>query len=69
MSEILEDLSTAAMLKANEANLYASTPFSYNLPQAEVYQGPEISWYITDIPLTPCNIVFRARLKSFYSLF
>ena len=64
MSEILKDLSTTAMLRANEANLYASTPFSYNLPQAEVYQGPEISWCITDIPLMPCNIVFRARLKA-----
>lgn len=63
MSKILQDLSASALLRANEANLYASSPFSYNLPQAEVHKGQDICWCITDIPLLPCNIIFKAKLK------
>ena len=63
MGEILTDLSTEALTKANEANLYASTPFLYNLPGAETYKGEDISWCISGIPLLPCNIVFHARLQ------
>src|SRR3990172_5282474 len=63
MNDILTDLSVSALAKANEANLYASTPFSYNLPNAEVHKGEDICWCITGIPLVPCNIAFRARLK------
>jgi len=63
MSEILKDLSTTALFKANEANLYASSPFYYNLPHAEVYGGEDICWCITDIPLLQCNIIFKAKLK------
>ena len=63
MSDILQDSSEAALADANEANLYASTPFLYNLPGAEVYKGDDVSWCITDIPARPCNVVFNARLK------
>ena len=63
MSEILTDLSPAALLRANEANLYASSPFSYNLPESEAYEGEDLCWCITGIPLLPCNIVFKARLR------
>ena len=63
MSDILRDLSQTSLAQVNEANLYASTPFLYNLPRAEVYKGDDISWCITDIPARPCNVVFNARLK------
>lgn len=63
MSDILRDLSQTSLARANEANLYASTPFLYNLPGAEVYKGDDVSWCITDIPARPCNVVFNARLK------
>ena len=66
MSDILRDLSQASMAHANEANQYASTPFLYNLPGAEVYKGDDVSWCITDIPASPCNVVFNARLKPDY---
>jgi GNAT superfamily N-acetyltransferase len=63
MNSILEDFSEAALAKANEDNLYASTPFLYNLPGAEVYKGDDVSWCITDIPVRACNVIFNARLK------
>jgi len=61
--EVLKDLSPDALARANEANLYASTPFLYNLPGAEVYKGDDVSWCITSIPARPCNVVFNARIK------
>jgi len=63
MPEILKDLSTDALLRANIANLYASSPLSINLPQAEVHKAHDLSWCITGILLPQCNIVFGARLK------
>jgi hypothetical protein len=63
MKNILEDFSIPSLAKANEDNLYASTPFLYNLPGAEVYKGDNISWCITDIPVRACNVIFNARLK------
>jgi GNAT superfamily N-acetyltransferase len=64
MKSFLDDLSEISLIKANEANLYASTPFSYNLPESEVYKGDEISYCITNIPAKPCNVVFNAKLKT-----
>jgi GNAT superfamily N-acetyltransferase len=63
MTDILTDLSVDSLARSNEANLYASSPFSYDLPQSEVYKGADISWCITGIPLLPCNIAFKARLR------
>ena len=36
---------------------------SNNLPEAEVYNGDDLSWCITNIPVRACNVVFNARLK------
>lgn len=66
MSDILEDLSEVSLANANEANLYASTPLYYDLPQADVYKGQDVSWCITGIPVRPCNVVFKARMKPEY---
>ena len=63
MSQVLEDLSASALVRANEANLYAWTPFPHNWPQAEVYSGQDISWCITDIAFPSCNSIFRAHLE------
>lgn len=63
MREVLNDLSAPALVNAIEANMYASTPFSYNWPRAEVYTGADLSWCVTDVPFPSCNAVFRARLR------
>jgi hypothetical protein len=64
MPEILTDLSTPALIKANEENIYAFTPFSHGWKQAEVYQRPEINWVITGIIFPTCNVAFHAYLQS-----
>jgi len=63
MSEVLQDLSATALANAIEANMYATTPFAYDWPHAEVYSGDDLSWCITDIAFPSCNAVFRVRLK------
>jgi GNAT superfamily N-acetyltransferase len=63
MAPVLNDLSPAALAAAIEANLYAFTPFSHRWPGAEVHDGPDICWCVTDIPFPSCNAVFRARLS------
>lgn len=63
MIEILKDLSKISLANANEANLYASTPFLYDLPGAEAHKGDDVSWCITGILARACNVVFNARLK------
>jgi len=63
MGNILRDSSQTSLAYVNEANLYASTPFLYNLPGAKVYKGKDVSWCITDIPVRPCNVVFNARIN------
>ncbi len=63
MSQVLQDLSAAALIRANEANLYAWTPFPHNWPQAEVHAGRDICWCLTDIAFPSCNVIFRARLE------
>jgi ribosomal protein S18 acetylase RimI-like enzyme len=63
MEKFLTDLSEKALANANKANLRASSPFPYNLPGSEVYDGEDVSYCFTDIPFTPCNVVFNARLE------
>jgi hypothetical protein len=51
------------LLKANETNMYALTPFSYDWPGATKREGEDLSWCITDIPFPWCNVAFKARLE------
>jgi GNAT superfamily N-acetyltransferase len=63
MTEFLTDLSAQALVKAVEENLYATTPFSHNWKRAEVYQGPDVCWCVTDIPFPMCNSAFHTHLE------
>ena len=64
MREVLRDLSAPLLAQAIEANLYAFTPFSHNMPGVEVHAGWNLSWCISDIPFPWCNVVFRAHLNA-----
>ena len=55
--------SLITLIKANEANMYALTPFPYDWPGASKYEGPDLSWCVTDIPFPWCNAAFNARLE------
>jgi hypothetical protein len=62
MPEILTDMSAPAVIKANEENIYAFTPFSHGWKRAEVFKRPGISWVITGITAPMCNAAFHAYL-------
>ncbi len=63
MTEILKVISLSALIKANEANLYALSPFFHDWPEAEKYIGPDLSWCVTGIPFAWCNVAFGAHLR------
>jgi len=52
----------STLVRANEANLYALSPFFHDWPDAKKYEGPDLSWCVTDIPFPWCNAAFGARL-------
>ncbi len=62
MPEILTDLSLRALIRANEENEIAMTPFSHKWKNVEVYRGRDISWCITNIACPMCNAAFHAHL-------
>jgi ribosomal protein S18 acetylase RimI-like enzyme len=62
MSEILQDLSTPALVRAIEANLFETWAYSGRWPQAELYDGLDMMRFITGVPFPWCNGVFRAHL-------
>lgn len=65
MAGILNDLSTRALVAAIEAN-----PIEYwrtccpHLPGAELHEGPDMIWFVTDIPFAPFNEVLSAQLSA-----
>jgi GNAT superfamily N-acetyltransferase len=63
MTDILNDFSEQALIKAIENNDYALTPFSHNWERAEVYSGTDMCWCLTDISFPMCNAAFHIRLK------
>jgi GNAT superfamily N-acetyltransferase len=62
MSEILQDLSAPALVTAIEANQFEAYQIFHHWPRAEVHDGPDMLWTITDIPNSMFNKVFRAQL-------
>ena len=59
MDQILQDLSTRALVTAIEDNMFA---FWLASTQAEVHDDPELLWWITDSPPAIFNLLLRAKL-------
>jgi hypothetical protein len=62
MTDILTDFSPEAIIKANEENSYAFSPFSHGWKGSIISGRPDISWCVTDINFPVCNTAFNARL-------
>ncbi len=62
MSEVLQDLSPPALVNAIEENLFGFFQFFRCWPQAEVHDGPDMLWTLTDIPCAMFNNILRAQL-------
>lgn len=63
MSEILKDLSAAALTNAIEANHFERFRLFRYWSQAEVHDDPELLWIITSIPFPLFNNILHARLS------
>lgn len=64
MSNILNDLVGPAVVEAIEANPADFFAYLGQMPQADVYNGPDMMRMITGIPYPLCNTVIRARLPG-----
>ncbi len=64
MSDILQDVSPPALVSAIEKNLFDFLPLFGLWPHAEVHDGPELLWSLTNIPFPLCNSIMRAKLAS-----
>ncbi len=62
--EILTDLSKEAMARAIEENMYAMTPLTHQWPDAEVYNGRDVTWCVTNVGFPTCNPIIRVNLKQ-----
>jgi GNAT superfamily N-acetyltransferase len=62
MSDILQDVSPPALVTGIEKNLFDFLPLFGLLPQAEVHDGPDLLWSLTNVPFPICNSILRANL-------
>ena len=63
MIEVLNDTTTPSLIAAIEANLVEMFSLNRNWAQAEVYDGEDLFWTITDIPFPLFNSTLRAQLE------
>jgi GNAT superfamily N-acetyltransferase len=62
MSDTLQDVSPPALVTGIEKNLFDFLPLFGLLPQAEVHDGPDLLWSLTNVPFPICNSILRANL-------
>lgn len=63
MSEVLQDLSTPALVSTIEANQFASFALWRYWALAQVHDGSDLLWSITSVPVAFFNFVLRAQLE------
>jgi GNAT superfamily N-acetyltransferase len=63
MSAILKDLSAPALVAAIWANLFEWYRYLGTSPKAEFYDGPELTWVLTGIPMSFLNCVLPIQAE------
>jgi ribosomal protein S18 acetylase RimI-like enzyme len=63
MSDILENLSTPALVRAIKANRFEWYEYLGRSPKAEFYSSPGLIWLLTGTPFPLMNTVIRTQLK------
>lgn len=63
MGRILHDLSAPALVQAIEENLFEAFTLLGRWRRADVYDGADLLWSISDIPHPRFNSILRARLS------
>lgn len=64
MAKVTRGASTAALVRAIEANELERFARMSRLPGAELHRGPHLTWFVTGIPHLLFNGVLSARLPS-----
>ena len=64
MSEIVQDLSSAALASALEANMSEFGAVWGRTPQGELYEGSDLIQFISGLPFPALNGTYHARLAS-----
>lgn len=65
MDEILQTMSTPAIIAAIEANFAEEmAAFGRHLPGAELHESMEVSWFFTGLPSASFNGVLRTHITS-----
>lgn len=63
MEKILRELAAVELAAASEDNLRAMVLVFSHLPQAELYDGSDLVWSVTDVRFPLFNSLVRARLE------
>lgn len=64
MNEILDDFSPSALATAIEANFYAQQRIFAALPDVELHEEPDVTWFSSSRPLPMFNKVLNARFTA-----
>ena len=64
MGHVLEDLSSAALIKAIKANLFAWYEYLGQSPIADHRVGPPLTWVLTPVQRPFLNNVLHTQLRS-----
>ena len=62
MNHLLNDTAPSALVQVIETNLIEFFSLFSGWPQAEVYDGEDLFWTITDVPFPLFNSILRTRL-------